>query len=462
MTDDLIARGKEAAMRHAEEAARQRPPLDDDYGRRIVITRGSQVKLKPLVWWEPGLILCHAINVVGGREGRGKSTIVANWVARETRQGGDVVWLGSEESREHVIAPRLVAAEADMDRVIFLDVETDLGTGALVFPLDLAAVEDVLADNNVTMMVLDPAKGLAPPGFSGNDDVAVRQFLEPIASMVARCNVTLLAIAHFGKKAGDDSGRLLLGSVAWSQVARSVVSVAEDPETENRIVTATKGNYAATNRSIEYRFVSKTVHTEDGATEFGAAELIGDTTKDARDYLVDCASEDARDIDRWLNDFLATGSKKANDVYSAADAAGYSKDQAKRAKKRIGVEAVRETGDGPWFWKLPHGRDDQGSTTLSCSVAPLLPCTSEPVREPEKPPREQSADDCSLGAGSNPSPALMPSRLATAPPCEPRQRRRTIRGRPASADPDCLVCGQPVVGGQGDTHFSCSKQEAAS
>lgn len=473
--EELIKRGIAATVRNAEEAAERRSPRpssteggDDIPGRRLVVTKGSEVKLRPLVWWEPGLILRAAINLVGGREGKGKSTIVANWVAQETRNGGTVIWLGSEEPRDQAIAPRLVAAEADMDRVIFIDVEIDKSTGSLVFPLDLPGIEKIVVQHQVTMIVLDPCKGLMPAGISGNDDVAIRQYLEPIATMVARHDLVLLGIAHFGKRQGDDSGKLLLGSIAWSQVARSVLSVAEDPDTGHRIVTNTKANYTGTDRSIEYRFVSRTVPTEDGPTEIGAAEFIGDTTKDARDYLSGAHDDDNHDIDRWLTDFLKTGSKKANEVYSAADAAGYSKDQAKRAKKRLGIKAERPEFEGPWFWSLPAPAD-QGSAAKGAPPAhaqplPSLPCTSEGVRRPENGPREQSMHDRSLDGQPHRHLAAVQSPIPVGglTPHSPGQTDRVARALAKATDkPICSVCSKPVVAGQGDTHFSCTEGETA-
>ncbi|OBB71214.1 hypothetical protein A5759_23290 [Mycobacterium sp. 852014-52144_SCH5372336] len=426
------------------------------------MTRGSQVKAKRLVWWELGLVLQYAINLLAAREGKGKSTVASSWAARETRDGGTVLWIGTEESREHAIVPRLIASDADMDRVIFIDVETDLGTGALVFPLDLHAIENVIREHSVTMMFLDPAKAVVPPGFSGNDDIAVRQYLEPIATLAHRCKVTIIGLAHFGKRDGADSGQLLLGSVAWSQVARCVLSIAEDPDTGTRVLTNTKANYSGTDRSVEFRIVSTMIDTDDGPTEIGSVEWLGDTTLDARDILSGLHDDDTHDIDRWLSDFLANGSVKATEVFSSADAAGYSKDQAKRAKKRLGIIADRPHNPGPWFWSLPIAlsteRTEQGAPSRALPALPALPVRSEGVQQGAKPPREQSAHDCSLP----PSPAAMPAKLPASKPEPPREHRRTIRGQPASSYPACIHCGKPVVAGQGEAHFECSKRQAAS
>ncbi|WP_204081173.1 AAA family ATPase [Mycobacterium riyadhense] len=466
--------------RRAEEAAARRSPTretdlhPDDPGptepgqssRRLVVTRGSEVKPQKMVWWEPGLVLRAAVNLLAAREGKGKSTVASSWASRETRMGGTVLWIGSEESREHAIVPRLIANDADMGQVIFVDVETDLGTGALVFPLDLIAIEKIIVEHTISMIFLDPAKGLMPPGFSGNDDIAVRQYLEPIAALAARRNVTIVGLSHFGKRSGDDSGKLLLGSVAWSQVARCVLSIAENTDTGTRVLTNTKANYTAADRSVEFRIVGAMVATEDGPTEIGSVQWLGDTTLDARDLLAGAQDEDGPDVDRWLTDLLANGSVKATEVFSAADAAGYSKDQAKRAKKRLRVIADRPMNPGPWFWSLPPDLEpagrEQGAPPDVLPVLPALPVRSEGVQQGADDPREQSVRDCSLPAPCTPSPASMPQKLNNTKPPMPRGHRRTYAGKPADSYPACIVCSKPVVAGQGDVHLSCSKQEAAS
>ena len=58
--------------------------------------------------------------------------------------------------------------------------------------------------------------------------------------------------------------------------------------------------------------------------------------------------------DTWLHSFLAGGVKPAAEVMNAGTAAGFSKDQIRRAKHRIGAVARRQGFgvDGGWFWRL--------------------------------------------------------------------------------------------------------------
>lgn len=346
--------------------------------RRLVVTRGSSVKAKKLVWWEAGLILQSAINLLAAREGKGKSTVASSWAARETRSGGTVLWIGTEESREHAIVPRLIANGADMDRVIFVDVQTDLGTGALVFPLDLYAIENTIREHGVTMLFLDPAKAVVPPGFSGNDDIAVRQYLEPIAAVADRCKVTIIGLAHFGKRVGADSGQLMLGSVAWSQVARCVLSIAEDPDTGTRVLTNTKANYVGTDRSVEFRIVGTTIDTEDGPTEIGSVEWLGDTTVDARDLLAgDEADTDIGErtaAEHWLEDYLTVnGPTPSKDVKTAAAKEKISDRTLKRAKKSLGVVDKSEGFPRITIWGLPSRANTSRDIPVSQERGPTGP-----------------------------------------------------------------------------------------
>ena len=59
------------------------------------------------------------------------------------------------------------------------------------------------------------------------------------------------------------------------------------------MLTNTKANYVGTDRSVEFRIVSTTINTDDGPTEIGSVEWLGDTTVDARDILGGQDDDDA-------------------------------------------------------------------------------------------------------------------------------------------------------------------------
>ena len=422
---------------------------ESGHRRELVVTWGNEVKLRRVDWWKQDWIPRNALTLLAGREGLGKSTIAASWCAEETRRGNSVLYLHSEDSRSMTVAPRLLAAGADMERVAFVDVRTESSdSSAIVLPKDTDRLRHLIDDHSITLVVLDAATSSMDAQLSGKDDRQVRQFLEPLSRLADDCGIVVLGIVHFGKRESDDSGKLILGSIAWSQVARSVLSVAQDADSGELIVTNTKGNLATRTYSEACRITSGQITLEGGdVTDVGVVKWLGETTQDARELLSGTTSETSSEIDEWLIGLLRPEPVKANDVYSAADAAGFSKDQAKKAKKRLGVQAVKI--GKPWFWKLPEeGSDtpDQGSTPTQGSdlgahakfPAPLLPSSKSTGQ--------------GVGEGSVTSP------LASRRPVKGVREQGSGRDALPLPSRSCRMCGEPMSHGsdiEAGIHASC-------
>lgn len=334
--------------------------------RRLKITRGSDVKMQRVRWVMEDWIPAGSLTLLAGREGLGKSTLAAQICAQITTgtlEGElhgtprNVLYIHSEDSREFTVAPRLKAAGADMDRVLFVDVETSqTDSGTVILPLDIGSLEKVIAQNQVAFVVLDAATSSMSSELSGKDDRAVRSYLEPLAQLAARQGCVVFGLCHFGKRDGADTGKLILGSIAWSQVARSVLSVAKDEDTGNLIVTNTKGNLAPRTRSMEATIVSTSVETDDGPAEVGVLKWLGETTRDARELLsgVDEESGERDEITMVIRDYLIEcgGSAPASDVLKVTRAAGLTDNAVKKARKKAGVHTGKDGFSKGWVWTL--------------------------------------------------------------------------------------------------------------
>lgn len=443
-------------------------------GSTLALTRLADVTPERVDWLWPGRLPAGKIATLDGDPGLGKSTLALNIAATITRGGtwpdgsaapaGDVLLLSAEDGLADTVRPRLDAAGADVTRVHAIEGKTliDPDTGQRYLrPLSLADVVDLgnaIKQTAARLLIVDVLMAFLPAGTDSHKDQDIRRVLSALAAAGERNRCTVLLLRHLNKAKGGDPLYRGGGSIGIVGAARSGLLVAADPDDPTRrILASVKSNLGVMPDSLAYRLVDSPAHgvagiVWEGVTDHNAHGLLAGPGPEG--------TEDRNDIDQWLTALLANGSVKATEVYSAADAAGYNKDQAKRAKKRLGIIAERPVNPGPWFWSLnAQGADEAGSTTDSQNPCSLLPVRSDGVSDPENQGREHSAPECSLlpDEATEPTP---PTPLTVR-----RQElghRRTVRFR-GNEVPRCIHCGKAVLGGQGDAHLSCaSKQQDAS
>src|SRR5699024_1392658 len=186
---------------------------------------------------------------------------------------------------------------------------------------------------------LEAAESSMHSRLDADRDDDVRQSLEPLAALCDHLDIVVIGLVPFGKRESTDPGKLILGSIAWSQIARSVLSVAVDDE-GTIVVTNTKGNLAPKQVSREARIESVTIPTDDGkATEVGRIVWGNETDRSASELLASNDDDDERsEAESWLEDFLkAHGATPRAEVLKAAhkDRVG-SESTVKRAFKKLG------------------------------------------------------------------------------------------------------------------------------
>lgn len=331
--------------------------------RRITLVPASSVKTERLDWLVENWIPKRSLTLLAGREGLGKSTIACGIAAQATRgelnaPPMNVAYLNTEDSRSITVKPRLQAAGADLDRVFFIDVTGDTGKeSSLRLPDDTIILERALVRHNVKFVVLDAAKSAMSPKLDGYRDDDVREFLEPLAAMADRNDIAILGLAHFGKRESSDTGKLLLGSIAWSQVARSVLSVAADEE-GTLVVTNTKGNLAPRVISREATLQSVAIPTDDGQISDVAKVIWGDeTTRSAAELLVtkDDTDDDLNELEAFLLSYFqdCTEAKRADVIGAAQKEKLGSESTIKRTFKRLGGVSERKGFPSIAMWSLP-------------------------------------------------------------------------------------------------------------
>lgn len=380
----------------------------------LALTRLSDVKPERLQWLWPGRLPIGKIVTLDGDPGLGKSTLALDIAATVESGGpwpdggrcehpGNVLLLSGEDGLADTVRPRLDAAGADPSRIHAIEgkTATDPDTGERylqAFTLaDVLMLADAMASVDAALLVVDVLMAFLPGGVDAHKDQDVRRVLTALSKAADANGCTVLLLRHLNKTKGADPLYRGGGSIGIVGAARSGLLVTADPNDPDRRVLATvKSNLAEIPTALAYRLTDCPEHGVarvqwDGTVNYHAAELLAGPSADE-------GGDDRNEVDEWLSELLKHGPVESSEVFKSADSAGFSKDKAKRAKKRLGVKAYKSSGDGPWFWNLEtKGAEHQERTPDTQDDAPLLPCTSERVHKAENQPREHGAYVRSLG-----------------------------------------------------------------
>jgi RecA-family ATPase len=241
------------------------------------LTKASSVKISKPRWLWPGRLAYGKLAVLDGNPGQGKSTLTLDLAARVSRgkpmpgaasgqTPSGVVLLNAEDSLDDTIVPRLMAANADLERVVALE---SMGDRPWSLPGDIPALEEAVWEVGASLVVIDPLMAFLHASHDSQRDHDVRRALHPLADMARRTCACVLVVRHL-RKAGGKAIHAGGGSVGIGGAARSVLLAAENPDIEgDSVLAVTKNNLGPKGHSYGYRLVT------DEALGSGKIEWLG-------------------------------------------------------------------------------------------------------------------------------------------------------------------------------------------
>jgi hypothetical protein len=354
------------------EAAKTTPRVNGHVG--VVSRTFDQIEVQELRWLWPGKIPLGRYTEIIGYPGVGKSLLTVDLMARVSRGfscpdsttlmgPGGVVLMSTEDDPNDTIAPRLIAAEADLQRIRLVDAvgEYDDETGRRSFrsislDRDIPAVEQAVQNTpDCKLVVIDPIIA-----YSGKIDshkaAEVRALLVPITTMAQRRGLAVVGVTHFNK--GGNGGPAInrgMGSQAWVAAARMAWGVVKSPDDPTvRLLVPIKANLAADATGLSYKImdvdgIPRAAWSMDAITYTADDALAAQTNRHQ--------SPKRRDVKAWLLNKLNGGAVPANDILSDGAAEGFSEKLLRWAKKELGVDSYSEGfgADAVWYWNLPNG-----------------------------------------------------------------------------------------------------------
>lgn len=339
-------------------------------GRKVLLRPLSGVTPKPVRWLWDRRVPLGELTIIGGREGLGKSTVLA-WVAAQVTRGTlpgsldsprPVLWVTSEDSLEYVLVPRLLAAGADMGLIMAVTVERSPGNEENpLFPLDEVDLGAKALEVGAALLIVDPLVSSLASDVDTHRDHSLRQALDPLRKMAEGSGMSVIGALHENKtKNASDYGDKLLGARTFSAVARSVLGVVvdkDDPEGRRRYLGVSKSNLTNRLDVPGLLFQVDDTPVSPGVTT-GAVRWLGEESSRAVDYMLNMPADDGDDHDEatsWLCSFLTSegGEAPRTEVLKAGKAQHFTDKMLSRAAERLGVKRERRGFAGGSVWVLP-------------------------------------------------------------------------------------------------------------
>jgi hypothetical protein len=290
---------------------------------------------------------------------------------------GYAVVLEAEDTVEETIRPRLLAAGADVDRVIHVRPEVnDLGE-PLQFPAHLDELDKVVAQTKAKLVVISPIGAFLDPSVISENHQSVRRALHPLARMAEKHQCSMVLHRHLTKSAACHAMYRGGGSMAFIATCRSAWLIGRDPEKPARYVLAqVKNNLAAAQPSLAFEIqLHDSGHpmiSWQGTSPWSANQLLLATGREPK-------AAPARDrAAEFLADVLADGPKTSREVWTAAQEAGLSRRTIERARTELEIRCPRVMLDKKriCYWLLP------GQSLAGTVPSGMAPVDLEPWLEP--------------------------------------------------------------------------------
>lgn len=339
----------------------------------------ANVEAREIRWLWQDRIARGRITVLSAPPGCGKSFLtvklcshVSNgdpWPDGTLCVKGDALMIACEDDPHDTIRPRLDACGANVSNVHMLEgahkIEKDENgqiKEATVTPFTL---EDVgLLDRalqklpNCKLVVIDPIGSYFGTADS-HVDTEVRGVLAPLADLARKHNVACVLVAHTRKSATGTADDGVLGSRAFTGLARNVHHMFRDPlDPDRRLFVPGKSNIGREPVGVAFRLEQAegmlTAGVEWLADEvFDTADDLAGQVGRARPVKPRPGADKAQNA-AWLHAFLEGrgGWTAAQEVLDAAEAHGITASQTRRLADALMVRRQR-TADA-WYWVLPE------------------------------------------------------------------------------------------------------------
>ena len=277
----------------------------------------ADVPMQSVAWLVPQLLPLGEVSLLGADGGTGKGIWQAQLIAYVTagktsgffplppQQTGKVLLLAGEDDPGKVLKARLLAAGADMNRVLVLTADDYFGKTGQPLTLKDQALADFAAKAGPLLLIVDPLQSFLPAGVEMASRNQMRSILLPLKAIAAAQQCAVLLVMHSNKKQGvSDRKRLADSSDIWD-MARSVLMMGRSNSDGKIYLSHEKSSYSRPQQTVllhiedvELDGVRTARAVFDGYTDKKDADFIKEprvrqaqTKEDTRDAILNVLAE---------------------------------------------------------------------------------------------------------------------------------------------------------------------------
>ena len=331
----------------AETISIREPPA----AKPVPMLRMADVELTSVEWlWFP-YIPFGKLTIIQGNPGEGKTYFAMRLAAActnrkplpnmEPLEPFNIIYQTAEDGLGDTVKPRLIEAEADLERVLVID---DRDT-----PLTLS--DDRLArairENQARLVIIDPVQAFLGADVDMNRANEVRPIFRSLGDIAQATGCAVVLIGHLNKATGAQSTYRGLGSIDITAAVRSLLFIGklkDSPTT--RVLIHEKSSLAPPGQSLAFSLGDEKGFEWIGAYDITADELLAgtDTSK---------TESKTAQAQMLIVELLADGKRMPSaELEKAVNERGISSRTMRTAKSRIGDRLVSEKDGTAWVCYL--------------------------------------------------------------------------------------------------------------
>jgi AAA domain len=339
-------------------------------GPRITIRRASDIPPEQVSWVWKDRIPRRKLSLIVGAPDLGKTTAAIDIAARLSVGAGfpdgspcevtNTLILAGEDGAADTLVPRLMAAKADMDRIIIPEVEfeTPAGFSTWTFPNHLDVLQQYIEASRAGFVIIDPLSSFLSAGIDSNRDEAIRKVLTALMLIAERTGAAIDMHRHLNKGSGSNPINRVGGSIGIVGAARAVNMVAVHLDDENkRVFLGIKANLAVKRNGLVFRVIKShgdmAPHIEwlQENVDFSGTDVLRREAEAERDQ----DGVKLRTAIIFLLRMLANGSRRSKEIEAEAERAGITPRTLRRAREELKVKSFKPPGMfvGDWWSELP-------------------------------------------------------------------------------------------------------------